>query len=172
MQKYLFIDRDGTIIRDVPYSADPSKIEFLPEAIEGLDIFQNAGYQIVIVTNQSGIARGNFSLEEYKRMEDTLTGLLRYEGIYARTVFCPHHIDGLAPYNIDCNCRKPKPGLITQFAYSRDSVMIGDKDSDLEAGRAAGLCSFKTSSTETIVDIAFLFLGRNFKCPSIRLWSM
>lgn len=156
--KYLFIDRDGTIIKDVPYSADVTKIEFMPGAIEGLKLFKEHSYDIIIVTNQSGIARGNFTVAEYYNMEFTLYDLLMAQGIHTVTLYCPHHPEGtVTPYNRICTCRKPATGLIDMYPERTDSLMIGDKDTDIQAGNASNLPSYLVTDKVTILDIAKSF---------------
>lgn len=153
--KYLFIDRDGTIIKDIPYNADPTLIEFMPEAIEGLRAFQTNGYEIIIITNQAGIALGKFTYSEYYEMEFALEALLAAKGIRVLcTLHCPHHPEGINVYGKICKCRKPGAGMIEMYPERIDSYMIGDRDTDIEAGKAAGCTSFKVTTRTSILDIA------------------
>lgn len=137
-RRALFLDRDGTIIEDMNYLSDPAKICFLPGAQEALRRFQDAGYQLVIVTNQSGIGRGFMTAEESTAVHERVVAALaearvRIDGSY----ICPH-----APKD-RCECRKPQPTLLRRAARELDidlssSFMIGDKYSDVGAGAAAG----------------------------------
>jgi D-glycero-D-manno-heptose 1,7-bisphosphate phosphatase len=145
MQKAIFLDKDGTLIEDVPYNCDVSRIRLLPGAREGLRRLQAAGYALIVVSNQPGVAHGFFSTEALDRVETTLRALLADEGVRLDGFYyCPHHPDGrLADYATVCDCRKPSPGLLVQAAsdYGVDlqaSWMVGDILHDVEAGRRAG----------------------------------
>jgi D-glycero-D-manno-heptose 1,7-bisphosphate phosphatase len=141
----IFIDKDGTLIENVPYNVDPHKIRLCEGAIEGLKLLQSVNHQLIVITNQSGIARGYFAESALDVVETRLQELLqphhlRLDGFY----YCPHHPSGtVAPYAIDCQCRKPRPGLLYQAAQEQaidlaQSWFIGDILNDIEAGRAAG----------------------------------
>jgi D-glycero-D-manno-heptose 1,7-bisphosphate phosphatase len=143
--KAVFLDKDGTLIHNVPYNVDPDKIQLCDGAIEGLRSLHLANYKLFIITNQSGVARGYFLETALAAVEQRLRDLLASAGVpLAGFYYCPHHPKGtIAPYAIDCNCRKPQPGLLHQA--SRDfnidlsqSWFIGDILHDVEAGRAAG----------------------------------
>ncbi len=144
--KAAFLDRDGVINIDHGYVYRWDQFEFLPGVEAALLDLQEAGYKLVIVTNQSGIARGYFAEADFAALSEQLTQHLSAKGIYlAGTYHCPHHLEaGLAPLKIQCDCRKPLPGLILHAARDLDidlaaSLMIGDKPSDVEAGRRAGV---------------------------------
>jgi len=141
-----FIDRDGVLNVDHGYVFRREDFEWLPGAVEGLARLQTAGYALVVVTNQSGIARGLYSEADLERLhcfvEDDLQRQgVRLTGIYA----CPHHPQAKqATYRLACECRKPRPGLILRAAadHALDldaSCLFGDKPSDIEAGRLAGV---------------------------------
>lgn len=140
-----FIDRDGTLIEDRHYLADPDKIAFLPGALDAVRALKRAGYLIVIVSNQSGVARGFFPVDTVDRVHGRLTELMAAADCAPDDIrFCPHLPDGddLA-YRGECDCRKPKPGMLEQAARAlhidmKRSYMIGDKFSDVQCGRAAG----------------------------------
>lgn len=141
----IFLDKDGTLIENVPYNVDPAKIRLCEGAIEGLKLLSSANYQLIIITNQSGIARGYFSAIELLAVEQKLHELLSPHGIWLDDFYyCPHHPEGtVKPYAIDCRCRKPQPGLLYQAAQEHAidltrSWFIGDILNDVEAGRAAG----------------------------------
>lgn len=146
MGKAAFLDRDGVINRDTAYIAHWSEFEFLPGAIEGMRLLQEAGYELIVVTNQSGIARGIFSESTYQTLTAKMKATLAEHGVVLTEVyFCPHHpTEGQGPYLMACECRKPAPGMLTQAIgdYGLNpaiSLMIGDKASDIEAGRRAGV---------------------------------
>jgi D-glycero-D-manno-heptose 1,7-bisphosphate phosphatase len=145
MNKAVFIDRDGTLIKDIPYNADTSLIEFLPNAIEALARLKRNNFLLIIISNQSGIAKGIFTIDALKEMHKVVRQTLsnfnvQLDGIY----FCPHHPDGkIKEYSIECDCRKPMPGLILKAADEHNidvgnSWMVGDILNDVEAGNAAG----------------------------------
>jgi D-glycero-D-manno-heptose 1,7-bisphosphate phosphatase len=136
--KVVILDRDGTVVLDRHYLSDPAGLEFLPSAAEGLRSMYSQGHRLIVITNQSGIGRGLFSLEQLHQMNVRLVEMVRscgaeLEGIY----FCPH-----LP-NDQCECRKPRIKLLLQAAAElgfdpADAVVIGDQGSDVEFGRRAG----------------------------------
>lgn len=137
MNKAIFLDRDGTIIKDKNYSFNPKSIEFIEGVIPSLLKLQNSGYLLIIITNQSGIARGLFSEAELKVFNDTLLYLLKENGIAVTAIYyCPHHPQGVVPqYAIECSCRKPgvKMFLDAVSEYNIDlaqSYAIGDNERD------------------------------------------
>lgn len=143
-KRAIFLDKDGTLIENVPYNVDPDKIHLTDRALPGLRRLKQAGYLLFIVTNQSGVALGLFGEQEVLRVETFLTNLLQkaridLDGFY----FCPHHPNGtISSYAISCDCRKPEPGLILQAARDHDielseSWLIGDILNDIEAGNRA-----------------------------------
>jgi histidinol-phosphate phosphatase family protein len=133
----LFLDRDGTLIVDVGYPRDPALVEPLPGAIDALRELQRR-YALVIISNQSGLARGLITAAEAAAVHARTVDLFAAGGVtFAGAYYCPHAPDAA------CRCRKPAPGLLLDAARDLDldlaaSIMIGDKPSDLEAGRAAG----------------------------------
>ena len=133
----VFLDRDGTIMRDCDYLSDPEGIEIFDGAADALRRLKAAGFKIIIITNQSGIGRGYFTVEEYRAVEHEVDQRLG-PGIIDATYFCPDHPDA------DSTCRKPKPGMIldAQRDHGIDlarSFMIGDKLIDAQCGRNAGV---------------------------------
>lgn len=137
----LFLDRDGTIIEDPGYIADPNDVRLIPGVSDSLRQFQAAGYALVIVTNQSGIGRGLYGWRDYNAVAERLDRLLGEEGIVFDAVLaCSHAPDGGAP----CDWRKPAPGMIDEAAAmlaldKSRSLLVGDKLSDILAAEAAGL---------------------------------
>jgi D-glycero-D-manno-heptose 1,7-bisphosphate phosphatase len=145
MNKAIFIDKDGTLIHNVPYNVNPKLIRLLDKTVEGLRLLQEAGYQLVVVSNQSGVARGMFKEQELNRVESKLRHLLASSGVrLSGFYYCPHHPDGIvARYAIDCFCRKPKPGMLFQASNDlninlMDCWLIGDILNDVEAGNRVG----------------------------------
>jgi len=140
------LDRDGTIIVDKDYLRDPAGVEFAPGAIEGLRLLRDAGFELVLITNQSGIARGYFDEATLTRVHDRLKALLSAEGLRLEAIyFCPH-----GP-NDGCDCRKPAPGMVRRamrdLGFGPDqAVVIGDSDSDLGAADAAGVRGLRVAS--------------------------
>ncbi len=145
-RKAAFLDRDGVINHDRAYVHSWDKFEFLPGSIEAMRKLKQAGYALVVVTNQSGLARGYFSDKQYQELTDAMKQALSDSGAPVDAVYhCPHHPQGaVLELSINCDCRKPAPGMILRAEremgiFLSDSLMIGDKPSDIEAARAAGV---------------------------------
>jgi len=145
-RKAAFIDRDGVISADSGFLHRVEDFEFLPRAIEGLQRLQAAGYLLVVITNQSGIARGLYSEEDYLRLTDHMRRLLSAAGVVLSAVeHCPHLPDArIARYRMVCDCRKPLPGMLTRAAAALNidmaaSILVGDRASDIQAGRSAAV---------------------------------
>ena len=141
----VFLDKDGTLIVDVPYNVDPALIVLAPGVEAGLTRLRAAGYRFVVVSNQSGVARGRFGVEALGPVEARLRELLGAFGVeLAGFRFCPHHPAGSVPaYARACDCRKPAPGMLVEAARALGldlarSWMIGDILHDVEAGHRAG----------------------------------
>jgi D-glycero-D-manno-heptose 1,7-bisphosphate phosphatase len=141
----IFLDKDGTLVENVPYNVHPDLVRLVPGAIEGLRALAQAGRRLFVVSNQSGVARGLFSIGALEGMQRRLRDLLSDAGISLDGVyFCPHHPGGsVAEYAIECSCRKPAQGLLLRAARDHGvdlsrSWMIGDILDDVEAGRRAG----------------------------------
>ena len=139
------MDKDGTLIPDIPYNVNPDLIELAPGAATALRSLQQHGYGIIVISNQSGMARGLFKEAALAGVQQCLKSLLAAEGIrLSGFYYCPHHPQAeQAVYRVDCDCRKPKPGLLFHAAQVhqinlRQSWMIGDILSDSEAGNRAG----------------------------------
>ncbi|MCL4341316.1 MAG: HAD family hydrolase [Candidatus Thermoplasmatota archaeon] len=140
MRKALFMDRDGTIIKDIPYSADPGKIVIYQDAVELMREYEKEGYLIVMVTNQSGINRGFFTRGDLEKFNAVLTGMLKSKGVNVDAIyFCPHKPEE------NCRCRKPETGMVMDAAAElgielKYSVMAGDReDMDGELARRTGM---------------------------------
>jgi D-glycero-D-manno-heptose 1,7-bisphosphate phosphatase len=140
----VFLDKDGTLIDDLPYNVDPRRIRLAPNARPALRLLGAAGARLVLVSNQSGVARGYFTEAELDRVADHLRGELAalgatLDGAY----FCPHLPDGVNAYAIECACRKPASGLVERAARelgidTAGAWAVGDTWMDVLAGRGAG----------------------------------
>lgn len=146
MKKVIFLDRDGTINIEKDYLHKCEDFEFEKDVIEGLKKLQSLGYEFIVVTNQSGIARGYYTEDDLKKLNNYMKKLLKSEEIEILDCFyCPHHPEkGIGEYKKNCNCRKPNSGMLEEAAkkYEIDlkkSYMIGDKESDLLAGEKFGI---------------------------------
>ena len=143
--KAVFLDRDGTLIVNRHYGSDPGGIELLEGVVEGLRKLRGAGYKLILVSNQSGVARGYFDEGAISRMHDRLQRMLNRHGAALDGLeYCPHHPEGVRPsYALECACRKPAPGMLLRAARKHGvnlsaSWMVGDIEADVEAGRRAG----------------------------------
>jgi D-glycero-D-manno-heptose 1,7-bisphosphate phosphatase len=137
-----FLDRDGTIIEDLGYLGDPEQIHFLPGAIEAMRALRAAGYRLVLVTNQAGVARGLITEGDVRRVNDRLRQLLAEAGVVLDAIYyCPHHAEiGPPEYRLACDCRKPGPGMVERARQDLGvnparSVIIGDHGSDAGVAR-------------------------------------
>ena len=145
-RRLALIDRDGTIIVDKVYLRDPDGIEFAPGAIEGLRLLRDAGFALVLITNQSGIARGLFDVATLERIHDRLKSMLAAEGLRLDAIyFCPHGPDD------SCDCRKPAPGMVIKamrdFGFGPgQAVVVGDSDGDMGAAAAAGVTAVRVAA--------------------------
>jgi len=136
----VFVDRDGTLIDETGYLSDPGRVRILPRIAPALRKLNQLGIPVVVISNQSGVARGMFTVKDVERVNQRICDLLADENARIDSIyFCTHHPD----FDIRCNCRKPGPGLL--IAASKDlgidlpeSFMVGDKLIDIQAGRAAG----------------------------------
>jgi D-glycero-D-manno-heptose 1,7-bisphosphate phosphatase len=130
----IFLDRDGTLMAEVGYCADPAQVRVFPDVPLALELLRSAGFRLILVTNQSGIGRGYFTEDQYRAVQAEFERQIlpaRLDAVY----FCPDATSS--------PCRKPSPGMILQAAGERSvdlarSYMVGDKSSDIEAGRTAG----------------------------------
>ena len=145
MNKAVFIDKDGTLIVDVPYNINPHLIQFTEGAVQALRELKEKGYLLILISNQSGVARGFFEEAHLEKLKAALQERLRPSGAALDGIFfCPHHPQGTVPaYAIECCCRKPEPGMIFQAVATHNidlttSWMIGDILHDIEAGNRAG----------------------------------
>ncbi len=145
MNKAVFLDRDGTINEEVGYITDLHKLRLIPGAGAAIRKLNEAGFKVAVVTNQAGVARGHFTEPFILKTHKLFLEMLRAEGAHIDGIYyCPHHPTiGNSSYTIDCDCRKPKTGMIDRAAQDLDvnvnaSYMVGDKWSDIEMGQRAG----------------------------------
>ena len=141
----VFLDRDGTVIEERRFLSRPEEVVLLPTAGETIARLNSLGIAVAIVTNQAGIARGYFPESQIAKVHARLDELLAEFGAKIdQYEYCPHHpVEGLGEYRIDCDCRKPKPGMLTRSAAALKidltrSLMVGDRLGDLQAGANAG----------------------------------
>lgn len=142
----VFFDRDGTLNVDTGYLHEKDKFQWMPEAVEAIKYVNDHGYPAIVITNQSGVARGMFPESDVRALHKYMNEQLAKQGAHIDAFYyCPHHPQGsVAAYAGDCNCRKPKAGLIEQACRDFEidlskSYLIGDSPRDLECGRRAGL---------------------------------
>ncbi|MGH7351077.1 MAG: D-glycero-alpha-D-manno-heptose-1,7-bisphosphate 7-phosphatase [Candidatus Methylomirabilales bacterium] len=141
----VFLDRDGTINEDSGYLADPSGLRLLPGAGLGLRLLQEGGFRLVVVSNQSGIARGYLTEARLAEIHQRLESLLGTEGVTLSGVYyCPHHPEGAPPFRQVCHCRKPQGGLVERAAREHKidvsrSYVVGDQLVDIELARQSGM---------------------------------
>jgi D-glycero-D-manno-heptose 1,7-bisphosphate phosphatase len=145
MHRAVFLDKDGTLITDVPYNVNPSLVKLEKGVLDGLKALQSCGYLLVIVSNQPGISMGLFSESDLEKLIAHMTNLFAENKIdIAGFYYCPHYPANTDVKSIpDCTCRKPAPGLLTRAARDLDidlteSWMVGDILNDVEAGSRAG----------------------------------
>lgn len=148
-QKAIFLDRDGTINKYVGFLTKPEQFELLPGVADAIKMINKSGYLAIVVTNQPVIARGDCTWETLRAIHEKMETELGKEGAFVDGIFiCPHHPDKgfegeILAYKHECECRKPKPGLLLLAANELNinisqSIMIGDSKSDVEAGKRAG----------------------------------
>lgn len=154
----VFLDRDGVLIEDSGYPDNPDELRILAGVPEALRALREAGWALVVVSNQSGVARGKFGLERLAEIHERLVALLSENGAAIDAIYyCPHHPQGIEPFRRDCDHRKPGPGMLLSAASALDldlraSWMVGDKESDVEAAHRAGCRAIRISEGETAAE--------------------
>ncbi|MGY3211402.1 D-glycero-alpha-D-manno-heptose-1,7-bisphosphate 7-phosphatase [Mucilaginibacter sp. HD30] len=166
MNKAIFIDKDGTLVPDIPYNVDPKKIILTSNTVGGLQRLKKEGYLLIVISNQSGVERGYFKEEALVNVEAKLQVLLagynlRLDGFY----YCPH-------YAVKCDCRKPLPGMILKAAQEHNidlnsSWMVGDILNDVEAGNRAGCKSILIDNGNETE-----WIGDDFRTPTMTCKSI
>jgi D-glycero-D-manno-heptose 1,7-bisphosphate phosphatase len=161
-----FLDRDGVLNEDTGYVHRSEDFHWLDGVFDALALLRDAGHALVVVTNQSGIARGLYSEDDHARLSAWMYAQLHTRGIALDAIYhCPHLPQApLAAWRLDCNCRKPRPGMIHRACAELGldpaaSCLYGDKRSDIAAGRAAGV------RHNRLVDRALLRAPRGFTSP-------
>ncbi len=141
----VFLDRDGTIIYEKDFLGDPGGVELLPSAAESVKRLNQAGYLVIIVSNQSGVARGYYDEAAVQRVNKRVTEVLEDAGAHIDAVYyCPHHAKASVPeYRKDCHCRKPNPGMGQKALQDHpidpaQMIMIGDRAADIQFGKNLG----------------------------------
>lgn len=141
MKKALFLDRDGVINKEKNYLYKIEDFEFIDAVFETCRYFQEKGYLIIIITNQAGIARGKYSEEDFETLTEWMLDEFKKNSVAITKVYhCPHHPD----FTGECECRKPNPGMLLKAQKDfeidmKNSILVGDKESDIEAGLRAGV---------------------------------
>jgi D-glycero-D-manno-heptose 1,7-bisphosphate phosphatase len=164
-----FLDRDGVLNVDTHYAHLPEHIEWVGGAPQAIAQLNAAGYFVFVVTNQAGVARGLYDEASVRRLHDWMAAELSGAGALVDAwYYCPHHpSEGLPPYRLDCDCRKPKPGMLQQ-ALGRfpvdlaASFLVGDRETDIAAAEAAGIPGFMFSggALDRFVDDCLARIGR------------
>lgn len=163
-QKAIFLDRDGTINKYVGFLRDIDQFELLPNVSNAIKKINDSGYLAIVVTNQPVIARGEVTRLELNEIHNKMETLLGQDGAYLDGIYyCPHHphkgYEGeIVELKIDCDCRKPKPGMLIQASTDfnidlSQSWMIGDSDNDILAGENAGCKTARVTEEESLYDI-------------------
>jgi histidinol-phosphate phosphatase family protein len=144
-RRAVFIDKDGTLIRNIPYNVDPMLIELTSSASSALKQLKAKGYLLIVISNQSGVAHNYFPETALQNVVSKIQKLLEEEGVEIDSFyFCPHHVYGShKEFAIACGCRKPKPGMLIKAAFDygidlRNSWMVGDTFTDIAAANNAG----------------------------------
>ena len=154
-----FLDRDGVINKDVGYLCSPDRFEWVAGVPEAIRLLNDHGYRVVVVTNQAGIARGYYDESDVHHLMDWVKAELQPYGARIDAIyFCPHHpTEGIGNLLVDCECRKPEPGMLIQAladfpANAEDCFLVGDKVSDLQAAAAAGVKGYLFDETENLAE--------------------
>lgn len=157
----MFLDRDGVLIEDTGYPDDPAAISLLPGVGEGLRRLRRAGWRLVVVSNQSGVARGKFTLERLDAIHNRLRALLADEEVHLDALyFCPHHPQGsAAPFNTACDHRKPQPGMLRSAASVLglalpECWLVGDREGDVQAAHGAGCRAVLLGAAPTAAELS------------------
>ena len=146
MERVIFLDRDGTINKEVNYLHRPEDFEFIPGAVEGIKLLNDHGYKVVVVTNQAGVARGYYPEEAVQSLHEYINRVLSDFGAHVDAFYyCPHHpVHGIGKYKTECQCRKPEIHMLEEagkrFSIDKSkSYMIGDNAGDILAGKKYGV---------------------------------
>lgn len=164
----VFLDRDGVIIEDTGYIGEIARVKFLPGVGAAIRQLNVQNFRVIIVTNQAGVARGYFSEAAVHQVNGYIQDkLAREEAVIDGIYYCPHHVDGvIEAYRKACDCRKPNTGMlesaVREFGLDiKSSFLIGDKESDIEAGRRAGCRTILVNGTEQGVSPDVDYIARD-----------
>jgi len=152
MNRAVFIDRDGTMAKDAHYCSRPEDLELFPNTSKAIRLLNQRGFKAIVVTNQSGIARGYFTEDTLTRIHQKMKDELAKQGAYVDAIYyCPHHPDD------NCDCRKPGPKLVLQAAREHDidlesSFVVGDLQMDIDLGKIVGCPTILISDQSLIGD--------------------
>jgi len=145
MKRAVFLDRDGVISEEVGYLSDVGQLQLIPESAQAVHLLNATGLKVIIITNQSGVARGFFSEEQLKELHRAMGKMLSAQRAYIEAIYyCPHYPEGTVEhYSRECDCRKPSPGMLAQAADEHgidltQSYLVGDKLTDVECAQRAG----------------------------------
>jgi len=146
MNRAVFLDRDGVITQEPPhYAHELSQLELISKSANAIRLLNEKGFVVIVASNQAGVGRGYYREEDIILFNQAVKEKLAEEGAYIDAIYyCPHHPEAkIERYRVDCNCRKPKPGMLIKAEEElnidlKQSYMVGDKSSDIEAGRRAG----------------------------------
>ncbi len=169
MNKAIFLDRDGTINKEVNYLYKVEDFVFIDGVIEAIKYFNDQGYKVIVVSNQAGVAKGYYTEDDIVILHNHIDKLLKeHDAKIDKYYYCPHHIEGkITKYRVNCNCRKPNIEMFNQavkeFDISlKDSIMVGDKELDVLAGKNAGVginilvrSGHKIDEDNTVADCIF-----------------
>ena len=166
----VFIDRDGTINEQMGYINHISRFILLPRSAKAIRMLNTNEYLVVVVSNQSGVARGYFPIEFVEQVHRHLTSLLEKENAFIdRIFFCPHHRNGIVPeYSYNCQCRKPLKGFIDQACAELDidmenSFVVGDRYNDIEFAHSSGLKGILVATGYGLGEIDYVLPGKKHK---------
>ena len=154
LRRAVFLDRDGVLNIDTGYTYRVADLRLLPGVSQALAKLKQAGFQLIVVSNQSGVARGKFTIAEVEAFHHAMNSALQAEGgpVIDEFMYCPHHPEGsVAEFAVVCTCRKPEPGMIVVAAERhgltlRDCYLVGDKPDDIEAATRAGVRGIQVRS--------------------------
>jgi len=167
INKAVFLDRDGVITEDPPHYAHRlDQLHTIPGSAQAIQLLNAHNFRLIVISNQSGVARGCYQEEYVKIFNDGMESLLAKEGAHIDAIYyCPHHPEAIMKkYRIDCNCRKPKPGMLIKAEEKfnidfKSSFLVGDKWSDIEAGQAVGCKTILVKTGHGLLEY------ENKKCP-------
>jgi len=158
----VFVDRDGTICKDVHYMRRPEQFELLPKVAEGIKLLNSLGLKVIVVTNQSGIARGYFTKEDLEAIHQKMKDELSKKGAKIDAIYyCPHHPDE------NCQCRKPNTGMLERATSDfnldlKKCFIIGDRKLDMETGKKIGCTTILVPSPETEPNVKAQYVASDF----------